>query len=93
VEARLSYRRLAVHRGFSHVEIALETGRKHQIRVQFADRGHPVLGDRKYGATRPFPQGIALHARRLVFGHPVRDERIEIVAPLPACWRAFGTED
>ncbi len=54
----------------SLIEISLHTGRKHQIRVQFADRGHPILGDQKYGSTRPFPNGIALHSRRLAVPTP-----------------------
>jgi len=89
-ECRLHYRRLATLDAGTHVEIELETGRKHQIRVQFAARGTPILGDRKYGAKHPFPAGIALHARRLVVAHPVRDERIEIEAPLPASWHKLG---
>ncbi len=54
----------------SFVEISLHTGRKHQIRVQFADRGHPILGDKKYGGARPFSNGIALHSRRLASRTP-----------------------
>ena len=76
--------------GFSLVEVELETGRKHQIRVQLAERGYPVLGDRKYGATTPFPTGIALHSRRLEFVHPVQRTPLQLRAPLPACWRSFG---
>lgn len=89
-EARLSYRRLKVIEGGSLLEIRPETGRKHQIRVQCAVRGHPIVGDRKYGSRVAFPAGIALHARQLTVKHPVRDERIELVAPLPATWRQFG---
>jgi 23S rRNA pseudouridine1911/1915/1917 synthase len=89
-EARLRYRTLAVRGGYSLVEIELETGRKHQIRVQLAQRGHPILGDIKYGATTPFPVGIALHSRQLEFVHPVRRTPLCLVAPLPACWRLFG---
>lgn len=91
-EARLQYHLLA-HRGDdSLIEVALETGRKHQIRVQLAKVGHPVLGDQKYGAVRPFPRGIALHARRLVVIHPVRREPLELVAPLPNAWRKAGLD-
>lgn len=73
--AKLSYRKLSDIKGraptgttqsvvgWSLVEIVLNTGRKHQIRLQFAHYGHPVLGDRKYGAGQNFPLGIALHAR------------------------------
>lgn len=92
-ECRLHYRRITVLDAGTLAEIDLETGRKHQIRVQFAARGTPVLGDRKYGAKRPFASGIALHARRLVVKHPVRDERIEITAPLPAAWRKLGVRE
>lgn len=93
-QARLTYRLLRPlpGEGASLLEIALETGRKHQIRVQAAGRGFPVVGDRKYGARSTFPQGIALHARRLVVAHPVRGDRVEWVAPLPASWREFGLE-
>jgi len=89
-EARLRYRRLELVGGNSLLEIELQTGRKHQIRLQLSDRGHPILGDRKYGSQRPFPAGIALHARRLAFLHPVRREPIELEAPLPSSWRECG---
>ncbi|MCY2991816.1 MAG: RNA pseudouridine synthase [Planctomycetota bacterium] len=89
-EARLAYRTLAVRGGYTLLEIELETGRKHQIRVQLAQRGHPVLGDRKYGATMAFPVGIALHSRQLELLHPVRHTPLQLVAPLPVCWRRFG---
>lgn len=89
-EARLSFRRLRTALGLSLLEIELHTGRKHQIRVQLAHRGFPVVGDRKYGSRRGFPAGIALHARRLVVVHPVRRERLELVAPLPASWSILG---
>lgn len=68
------------------IEIQLETGRKHQIRVQFSSRNCPILGDRKYNSTDAFPQGIALHARRLEFSHPTTGERLKFVARLPASW-------
>ena len=72
------------------LEIELETGRKHQVRVQMSKLGHPIAGDRKYGSTTPFPKGIALHARRLAFLHPVKHERLELESPLPGAWRKFG---
>jgi 23S rRNA pseudouridine1911/1915/1917 synthase len=94
-EARLSFHRLAALPGGSTalVEITLETGRKHQIRLQLAEHGFPILGDRKYGGRRRFAAGIALHARRLAFRHPVRDEAIELIAPLPATWRSLGVRE
>lgn len=89
-EARLQYRREAqLPRGWL-LEIALETGRKHQIRLQLSSRGLAVFGDRKYGSHEAFPEGIALHARRLRFTHPTRGETIELVAPVPESWKRFG---
>lgn len=91
--ARLSYRRVKPLAGATLLEIELETGRKHQIRVQLSSRGFPILGDVKYGARRGFATGIALHSRRLAIVHPVRGTRLEIVAPLPPAWRALGIAD
>jgi 23S rRNA pseudouridine1911/1915/1917 synthase len=99
-EARLTYRTLrkvpaGAIPGAPHatlVEVRLETGRKHQIRVQMAARGWHVVGDAKYGARSRFARGIALHARRLGFQHPTRDERIEIEAPLPVYWPALDDD-
>lgn len=92
-EARLQYRRLASLGPGDLLEVALETGRKHQIRLQLSHQGHPILGDRKYGSRQPFPAGIALHARRLVVTHPVRGESLELVAPLPEAWKRFGVRE
>ena len=89
-EARLAYRRLQTLEGKSLLEVRLETGRKHQIRLQLATRGHPIVGDRKYGSRRGFPAGIALHAHRLVVTHPVSGERIVLEAPVPQVWGSFG---
>ena len=82
--ARLSFVRLEAGEGQSLVKVRLETGRKHQIRAQFAHRGHPLLGDRRYGAARPFRKdAVALHAWRLRFDHIVSGERIRCEAPPP----------
>ena len=89
-QVRLTYRRLEVLEGNSWLEMELQTGRKHQIRVQAADRRHPILGDRKYGSQRSFPAGIALHSRRLVIHHPVRGHPVTLEAPVPSVWHAFG---
>ncbi len=92
--ARLDYNLMSVEQGVSLVEVRLETGRKHQIRLQFASRGYPIVGDRKYGSARPFASGIALHARTLRLSHPVRREDITFTAELPDSWRRwnFATE-
>jgi 23S rRNA pseudouridine1911/1915/1917 synthase len=89
-EARLAFRRLSIVNGNSWPEGELETGRKHQIRLQLSSRGHPVVGDRKYGSRVPFSPGIALHARRLAISHPTTGVRLEFEAPLPAAWRRLG---
>ena len=79
------------HRGITAVRIRLITGRRHQIRCQFAHRGMPIVGDLHYGATRSVPgREIALHARKLMLDHPVAREPLQIVAPLPHSWRHFA---
>jgi 23S rRNA pseudouridine1911/1915/1917 synthase len=88
--ARLSYRVVGATGGLSLLEVELDTGRKHQIRVQLAKVGCPVVGDRKYGAATQFSSGIALHSRFLELEHPVRREPMTLTAPLPAAWRRSG---
>ncbi|HMO85739.1 MAG TPA: RluA family pseudouridine synthase [Lacipirellulaceae bacterium] len=88
--ARLEYRWLQTTGALSLIEVDLQTGRKHQIRVQLAKSGCPILGDLKYGSRRPFRPGIALHARALEVEHPVRHEPLRIEAPLPAAWLRNG---
>ncbi len=86
-EARLSYRVLDAHRSRSLLRIQLETGRRHQIRLQLAHLGHPVVGDVRYGASSPLPaRQIALLARELTFRHPTRGETLSFQSPLPCDW-------
>ena len=86
-EASLRYNRLYYAEGVSLVEISLETGRHHQIRVQFAHRGFPILGDRRYGSLRPFASNaIALHARQIVIRHPTQDKELSFVAEPGEGW-------
>ena len=59
------------------LSIRLITGRFHQIRAQMAHMGHPIVGDRKYGSSQPYPKGIALVANRLEFIHPRSGEKVE----------------
>lgn len=100
-EAVLHYRTRAVASWGSWLEIDLDTGRMHQIRLQAAQRGHPVLGDAMYGSTVAFgPQyedqrlrAIALHARRLEFQHPMTREPVAVVAPLTADWLGMGMDE
>ncbi len=92
----LSYRLIGSVRNYYLVEVELETGRHHQIRCQFAHRGCFIKGDLKYGAKRSNPNGgIHLHARRLRFKHPVREEEILVQAPVPReddLWLALEKE-
>jgi len=96
--AVLHYRTLASANWGCRLEINLETGRTHQVRIQAASRDYPVLGDFQYGAKTPFgPQhaderlrAIALHARILEFEHPTTKERISVTAPTPEFWPGIG---
>ena len=65
------------------VDVRLRTGRKNQIRVQFAEAGHPLLGDRRYGEPSPHIGRTALHARRLAFLHPATRRRVSFVSSMP----------
>lgn len=81
--ARTRYRVLERLPGAALLELELETGRTHQIRVHMAHLGHPVLGDRWYGAPASAIRRPALHAHRLAFPHPADGRRLEVTAPLP----------
>lgn len=79
--AELNYSTLASSDRYSLLEVELLTGRHHQIRAQLSAMGCPIKGDLKYGAKRSNEDGsICLHARRLVFEHPVSHENIKIEA-------------
>ncbi|MBI1831690.1 MAG: RluA family pseudouridine synthase [Planctomycetes bacterium] len=99
--AAMEYRVLQPCSTGTLVEFRPRTGRMHQIRVQTASRGHPLLGDSLYGSTRIFgPQGesprdriIALHARSLTFLHPLRYEPVTLTAPLPVSWLELGVSE
>jgi 23S rRNA pseudouridine1911/1915/1917 synthase len=105
-EARLRYRTLqtdaaGIQPGGMLLEIEPLTGRTHQIRVQLAARGWPVVGDVQYGAAMslieiravdPRDEPIALHARSLTIKHPVRYDSLTITAPLPEYWGRLEVE-
>jgi len=82
----------------SWLEIELETGRTHQIRLQAASRNHAVWGDLQYGSSEGFgadfenerTRSIALHARQLSFSHPMTREPRTAIAPLPVLWKSAG---
>src|SRR5205085_4693999 len=93
--AVLNYRTISSTSQGSLLEIELQTGRMHQIRIQCASRGHPILGDILYGSRFPFgPQcedhrlrSIALHARQLSIIRLGCDEPETFIASPPVAWR------
>ena len=87
-EAVLDYRVLASRDGLSRVRIRLHTGRTHQIRVQFASRGMPLVGERKYD-TREDPCEIALWSCFLGFCHPVTGKKMEFFLEPPGDYPWF----
>jgi len=70
-------------KGFSLLDIHLLTGRKHQIRVQLSEKGHPVVGDRKYGRQNDSYGTLALHAKSISFTHPVNGRRLTFETGIP----------
>jgi 23S rRNA pseudouridine1911/1915/1917 synthase len=86
-ESLLRYRVLESAGRWSLVEVKPVTGRRHQIRAQFALAGHPLLGDVKYGSQRRLADHrLALHALSLTVSHPVGGKMLTLTAPLPEDW-------
>jgi 23S rRNA pseudouridine1911/1915/1917 synthase len=98
--AILRYRTLESLEQGTWLEIELDTGRTHQIRVQAAARGHAVWGDAQYGSAIHFgpvtdderARAIALHARRIDFTHPMTRTPVSLTAPLPETWDVVKRE-
>ena len=96
--AVLHYRTLAAAEWGTWLEVELQTGRTHQIRIQAASRGHPVLGDTQYGSAAAFGaqhedprlRAIALHSRSLTFRHPMSHEKVSVTAQVSDDWAALG---
>ena len=84
-EAELRYERLAFREGLSLLRVRLKTGRSHQIRVQFASRGFPLVGDKKYGSTVR-DAGLALWSTKLSLPHPGSGETLCRELPPPESW-------
>ena len=81
------YRTIKSNGSYSMVEVTLETGRKNQIRAHLSEAGHPVIGDRMYGATTNPIDRLGLHAKLLGFVHPTTGKKMSFTVPMP---RAFG---
>jgi 23S rRNA pseudouridine1911/1915/1917 synthase len=93
-EAVTRYEVLERLREATSVRVHLKTGRRNQIRVHFAETGHPVLGDPRYApeiAAHPLwtSKRLALHAAALAFIHPMTGARLRFASPLPACFGQF----
>jgi len=86
--AKTEFRILKTNGERSWLEARLVTGRTHQIRLHCSDRGHPVLGDRRYGAKaeRTVEKAFALHCREMSWQHPVLGNPVRVEAPLPPLW-------
>ncbi len=90
--AILDYKLIASADNYHLLEVKPTTGRHHQIRVQLSSKGYPIKGDLKYGFDRSNPDGsISLHARKLEFTHPVKNEPVTIIADPPEdpLWNFF----
>ncbi|WP_141500532.1 RluA family pseudouridine synthase [Paenibacillus luteus] len=77
------YKVLRSNKNFSLLEVNLETGRKNQIRVHMEDIGHPVVGDKKYGARTRIIGRLGLHARVLAFTHPITGKLVRFETDIP----------
>ena len=86
-EALTEYCTLAARGNYALLELELATGRKNQIRVHMQHIGHPIAGDRKYGAKTSPLHRLALHARTLRFVHPVTRRDMNFSTPIPAAFR------
>ena len=90
-DAVTHYKVLKRYDGFTHLQLKLETGRTHQIRVHMAYIGHPVAGDPVYGVKKVITSlnGQCLHARVIGFVHPITEKYIEITSELPIYFTQF----
>ena len=78
---------------YSLLQVRLETGRKNQIRIHMKDLGHSIIGDKKYGATQNPVHRLGLHARVLVFRHPITGKELRFETPIPKKFlRLFSNE-
>jgi len=86
-----NYKVLQENKGYSAVEVFLETGRKNQIRVHMQSLGHPIVNDKKYGGMSNPIQRLGLHAHILAFTHPTTNKKMEYTAPIPTAFKKVYT--
>jgi tRNA pseudouridine32 synthase / 23S rRNA pseudouridine746 synthase len=82
--SQTAYTLVKESKGLSLLQIHLLTGRKHQIRVHFSEKGHPVVGDKKYSKGHASYANLALHARSICFAHPASGKRLQFETKIPA---------
>jgi len=87
--ARTGFKVIKESRKFSLLEIDLLTGRKNQIRVHFAEKGFPVVGDKKYGEKAKGSKGLTLHSASLSIVHPDTKEKMTFETPIPAYFKSL----
>jgi len=83
------YKTLKCKNGYTLLEVELDTGRKNQIRVHLKDLGHPIAGDRKYGAKSSPIHRLALHAQTLRFIHPITRKEMNFSTPIPSSFASM----
>lgn len=83
------YRLVRTNGRYSLLEVELETGRKHQIRVHLSDIGHPIVGDKRYGARTNSAGRLALHASHLALEHPVTRKKMVFESEFPTTFKGF----
>ena len=81
--SKLEYKKLDYKDNLSLVEIKLETGRSHQIRVQFSNNGNPLFGDQKYNKNSKVGEQLALFAKKIEFYHPIKNELLSFELDIP----------
>ncbi|MEE0979608.1 MAG: RluA family pseudouridine synthase [Muribaculaceae bacterium] len=80
------WKKLRSRKGYTLMEVSLDTGRKNQIRVHMKDLGHPIAGDRRYGAKSSPIHRLALHAQTLRFIHPITGKDMNFSTPIPTAF-------
>ncbi len=88
-EAITHYKKIRSNRNYTLLEVNLETGRKNQIRVHMEDLGHPIVGDKKYGAHGNPMKRLGLHATTLVLIHPTTGKKLKFNSKMPKKFATF----